>query len=137
MRKTYCKSVVCILASVLMLLSISPIASATDIMPIYERVSSANCTFSISSTGKAEAYFSVTAQVADSVHGTMEIKKLVDGEWVTVTSWTGSNTQRLSNTYTRYVMSGYFYKLFVTVDIYTSNGVYCETVYLESNQVFY
>ena len=137
MKKIWSKKFACAIMSVIMLLGVLPTANATDIMPIYERVSSATCSFTISSAGKAEAFVSVTAERTDTVRGTIEIKRFVSGEWVTVASWTETSTRSLRDTYTRYVLSGYSYKLFATVDIYTSDGVYCETVYLESNQVLY
>ena len=131
------KKVLSAFLCVVMLFSIATTAGATAVMPRYQSIMSASCGLVISSSGKADAILTVTAQRSDSLSGTIELKRFTGGAWETVATWTPSATGSLRGTFSRYVVSGYLYKVFTTVDVYASDGTFIESIDLESNDVLY
>ena len=136
MMRSRINKVMCMFMSLVALVSISVTAGATDIMPIYERVVYATCSLNSESSRQLEGSVLVSTARMDELRGTVELKRNVNGTWVTVATWNDIATVDFRCTFTKYVLSGYTYKLFGTVDVYSSSGQYCETVYLESDPIY-
>ena len=131
------KKVLSAFLCIVMLFSIATTAGATAVMPRYQSIISASCALTISSSGKADAAVKVTAQSSDSLSGTIELKRFTGGAWETVKTWTPTATRSLIGTFSRYVVSGYMYKVFASVDVYASDGTFIESIDMESNYVLY
>lgn len=107
------------------------------IQPRYTYIFSIMSDLTISSTGRTSDYGYV--KMYDSSYTcdlTMELQQK-DGSWNTIKEWTtsGSGTVELDKIW--YVLSGYTYRVKVTVDVYNSAGKLVETESAYSLEVSY
>lgn len=135
--KTRVKRIACLVACVALVCSMASTAGAAAVTPRFQRISSAFCALTISESGLANAGVKVTAYATDRMQGMVELKRFTNGGWENVATWSANATRSLNQVFSRYVLSGYTYKVFATVDVYLADGSYCESVNLESNEVFY
>lgn len=78
----------------------------------------------------------VSSGMTDTVNITMKLQRYNNGSWTTLNTWTGSGTRSCSVPGQLYVTSGYTYRNYVVVTVYTSSGSYVETAYA-SNSKYY
>lgn len=137
MKKSIISKGFCTVLCLIAIFEIAITAGAIEVMPFYNQVNTARCSLDISAAGKATAEVTVTTREYASLQGTIQLKKVTDNGEQTVATWSASGSMRLSETRTCFVTSGYAYKLYASVSIYSTGGVYCETVYLESDEIYY
>lgn len=136
MKTSNFNRIVCLIMSIVTIASTAITASAANVMPIYERIVYTSCFLDSASSGQLKGSVAVSTIDAEELRGTVELKRSVNGTWVTVATWSSTANEDFRCAFTKYVLSGYTYKLYGTVDVYSSNGQYCETVYLESDPIY-
>ena len=91
---------------------------------------------SISSSGRATCTghaYAISGYTCDS---TLELQQKNGFSWKTIKTWSTS-AQYANFNETRYVTSGYTYRLKLSADVFNSNGVLVESVYDYSTQASY
>jgi len=123
-----------------MLMAVSgPVASAAEAQPYYVAIGSMHANISDPVNGRIPCYGSVFVRRGYKADLTLELMQKQNGSWDSIKSWetsgSGAGTIELSKSY--YVVSGYEYKVLVSVDIYTTSGTYVESETLESGSLYY
>lgn len=72
----------------------------------------------------------------DSVYVTIKLQRMANNTWTTLHTWSGSGTGHCAVSGSWNVVSGYTYRNFTTVTVYTASGSYVETVYKTSSQYY-
>ena len=131
----------CLIAIFCLLLSSASAAApaAETVQPRYTNIIQYYADLEITSAGRADCYVYIKlANTTDSVTLTMTLQRSSDKtNWSDVKSWstTGKSTVYLDESY--YVVSGYYYQLVATANVYTSAGSLAETASTPSGTVKY
>ena len=94
--------------------------------PRYEVIAYISSSLEVSSSGRASCGAVATVLPGYTVDLTAELQQKEDGRWETIHDWETSGSGRVSVSGPWYVMSGYSYRLKVTVTVYDSNGNFVE-----------
>lgn len=108
------------------------------VTPLYTGLVNVQAYLSISGSGKASCTASARLRSGYTGTVTMELQRSTNKtSWSTIQPWTssGSGTVELSKSY--YVTPGYYYQVYVTVQVKTTSGSYVETAYKTSVSVTY
>lgn len=91
----------------------------------------------ITSSGKSSIFGSIFARTAEKTRVTCELKRYLNGQWVTYKSWTNTENLRICSVLEDYyVPKGYSYKLFVYGEAWV-NGVLVDTPVYITDTVYY
>ena len=133
-----------ILILVLVLTSVASAASANSptteaIQPRWTRIFSLTASLDISSSGRADCSSNAMLRISgDSADLTMSLQRSSNGtSWTTVKTWTESGRGSISMDESWYVLSGYFYRVKATVEVYNSSGTLVESATAYSATVEY
>lgn len=123
---------------------INPIVVSADYKPAsraiarYKAITDITAEVSISSDGVATCHGVARTTSTDySCILTMELQRKVKGSWEPVYTWEkeGSLSASLYKDYA--VTSGYYYRVYVTVEVYDEDGTLLDDANLSSNIQFY
>lgn len=126
MKQVKLNGILCILLTLCMLVSIASAAVPTEdgIQPYYIKIVSFSTNFSVSSSGYADCYSNVTLDnTYDTAELTMELQRSSDqSNWETIKDWTNSGKCTVELDKGWYVTSGYYYRIHITADVYSTSG---------------
>lgn len=126
MKEVKLKSILCILVilSVLVSAASATVSDEDQIQPYYIRISSISTDFSVSSSGYADCYGQVELyNTTDTAELTMELQRSSDqSNWETIKDWSASGKCVVELDKGWYVASGYYYRIHITANVYTSSG---------------
>jgi len=109
-----------------MLVSIASAAVSTgdSIQPRFIKITRLSTDFSVSSSGYADCYSSVTLDnTSDTAELTMELQRSTNkSDWETIKDWTASGKCVVTLDKGWYVVSGYYYRIHITADVYSTSG---------------
>ena len=129
--KCFTRILTVVLALCMLTFTFSTVSAATPtVQPRYQRICYFSTSLTISSSGRATCYGSVTPwDTTDIVDLTAELQRAPQGgTWTTIKTWTNSGSVSVSVDKDWYVASGYYYRVRVTADIYTADGTFVEGV---------
>lgn len=110
---------------------------ATDVpTPYYDATAKISASLSISSSGLASCGGSI--RLSDSscyANLTLKLQKNTSNGWSTLYTWTQSDATSISGS--RYVTSGYTYRVVCSANVYKSSGTYVESPFATSSKVYY
>lgn len=139
MRKGHVKLFVFMLVIAMLASSVSVFAIDSTIVPLrYEKVMECAAALKISSRGYAAC--SGELQLRNGATADMTVTLLSSenkSSWTPVDSWETSGSSWLVIDDGCYVMSGKYYAVKVSADVYSSDGTFIEHVYTTSNIVQY
>jgi len=139
MKKTRSR-LLSLLLAIILIASVVPVqAASSDIAPYrYDYVSSCSIFLNISSRGLATCTSNVVLRRNVDAEMTVTLYKSTDKRnWDYVTSWDTSGSSSLVLEKSYYVMSGYYYKAELNVDVYNSSGSFLENVTSNSSIQYY
>lgn len=148
MKKRTLRSIALMLVVCLVIPSFFAMAGAADYAPLrYDTSSICAATLAISSSShlaECEGVISLYSQYRNgTIDATLGLCKSSDRKtWSVEKSWDyngpgyNGTTSAFTITRNRYVESGYYYKVTLTVDVYDSNGTYIETLRAASSVLY-
>jgi len=118
-----------VLTLCMILLSATAVAAASSnlsVAPRYISMGSFAATLSINDSGNATASGSVSVFKGYTAEAFMELQQKNSGNWTTICDWSAEN---ISGTFSknRYVVSGYEYRVKLSVDVYDKSGALIES----------
>lgn len=126
MKRVKLKSILCILVILCVLVSAASAAGSDEdqIQPYFIRIASLSTDFSVSSSGYADCYGEVEMHnTSDTAELTMELQRSSDqSNWETIKDWTASGKCVVTLDKGWYVVSGYYYRIHITADVYSTSG---------------
>lgn len=126
MKQFNVKSILCILVILCVLVSTASatVSDEEQIQPYFIRIASLSTSFSVSSAGYADCYGEVEMHnTTDTAELTMELQRSSDkSNWETIKDWTNSGKCTVELDKGWYVASGYYYRIHITADVYSSSG---------------
>ena len=139
MKKTRSRFLSLLLAVILIASAIPVQAASSDIAPYrYDYVSSCSIFLNISSRGLATCTSDISLRRGVNAEMTVTLYKSTNKRnWDYVTSWDTSGSSSLVLEKSYYVMSGYYYKAELSVDVYNSSGSFLENVTSTSSIKYY
>ena len=78
----------------------------------------------------------VSSGSSDTVYVSVKLQRMANNTWTTLKTWSNSGTGHCIVSASWNVVSGYTYRNFTTVTVYTASGSYVETVYKTSSQFY-
>ena len=113
------------------------VAMASDVpTPYYDSTASISAGLSISSSGLASCSGRIRLSESSCYANlTLQLQKYTSNGWSPVYTWTQSNATSISGS--RYVTSGYNYRVICSANVYTSSGTYVESPSATSSTVYY
>lgn len=131
MKRVKFNGILCTLVTLCMLISIASAAVPTEdpIQPLYIKITRLSTDFSVTSSGYADCYSKVTLDnTSDTAELTMELQRSSNqSNWETIKDWTISGKRTVELDKGWYVASGYYYRIHITANVYTSSGSLVET----------
>jgi len=125
---------VCLLVS-----AISPILALGNdaVQPRYVRMRGLDAGVALTEFSRADCQSTVeTMRIGDTATLTMELQRSSDGSaWSPVASWSTAGSGYLSLDKSRYVTSGYYYRVVASASVYDSAGTLMETASVVSEIV--
>lgn len=111
----------------------------TNAFPRYVGIMQINANLTISSNGRATCDSKVTLNSpVYRADATMTLCRSSNGaSWTPIKSWSASGKSDVELSENYYVLSGYYYKVAVTAEVYDASSKLLETVSSESNIVCY
>lgn len=106
--------------------------------PLYAGLVNVQAYLSINGSGKASC--TATARLRSGYTGTvtMELQRSTNKtSWSTIQPWTASGSGTVELSKSCYVVPGYYYQVYVTVQVKTTSGSYVETAYKASVSTIY
>jgi len=104
----------------------------------YSHISSVSANINITSAGKAMCFGQTyVTSSANTATVTVSLQQNSGGTWSTIKSWSNSGSGTVTVDKEWYVLSGYSYRVFVSVSVYNSNGTLLESASLYSMTVKY
>lgn len=73
---------------------------------------------------------------SDTVYVSIKLQRMTNNTWTTLKTWYGSGTGCCVVSANWNVVSGYTYRNFTTITVYTASGSYVETTYVTSSQYY-
>ena len=135
MKRKIMKRVFCVLLSVVILAS-GFTAFAADISPRYDATSRITANLSINSSGLASCRGTIALRdLSYTATLTLHLQRYQGGSWTDVYSWSTSDAVTLSKS--RYVVSGYSYRVVTSATVYSASGAYIESPSATSSTVYY
>ena len=130
------KRLFCVLMAVAILASGMTVAAADIPTPYYDATARITASLSISTSGLASCSGAITLSDSScSASLTMKLQQYTSSGWSTIETWSTSNSTRLSKT--RYVTSGYYYRVVTSANVYNSSGKYVESPSATSTSKYY
>lgn len=128
-------------AALCLLVSAASAAVPTEdtVQPRYTGISKLTADLSISSSGYASCYGYVRLSSSSySANMTVELQRSGNGtSWTTIKDWSTSGSYTLELDKGWYVVSGYYYQVVTTVEVYNSSGSLVGTAPGSSVSVYY
>ena len=147
MKKRTLRSIALVLVFCLVIPSFFAMAGAADYTPLrYDTSSLCSASLVVSSSNYAECKGTISLYSkyrSGTIDASLALCKSSDQKyWSIEKSWDyngpgyDGTTDAFPITRNRYVVSGYYYKVIFTVDVYDSNGTYIETLRAASNVLY-
>lgn len=130
------KRLVSVLLSIVVL-TVGITATAIDIpSPCYDGTTRISASLTISSTGRANCNGTIVLSSSSySSDLTMKLQRSTGSGWSTVYTWNKDDASTISGS--RYVTSGYYYRVVVSANVYDASGNYIESPSATSSSVYY
>lgn len=136
MKAKLIRRLLCLMLATTILASGMAVMAADVPTPYYNATAKISASLSISSSGLASCGGSI--RLSDSscyANLTLQLQKYTSNGWSPVYTWTQSNATSISGS--RYVTSGYNYRVICSANVYTSSGTYVESPSATSSTVYY
>lgn len=137
-RATY--KLIPLVLAVIILFTTTTVYAATwpEIDLCYEGLARSAVTLDISDTGLAQCTAKATLSSGYSANVTATLQQSTDRvSWDSIKEWSGSGTRIVTAQGIYYVLSGYYYRLKVTIELYNSNSELVDTVPAYSTTKYY
>lgn len=126
MKRIKFNDILCVLVILCMLVSMASAAVPTDnqIQPCFIRITRLSTSFTVSASGYADCYGRVELDnLTDSAELTVELQRSSDqSNWETIKDWSASGKCAVELNKGWYVASGYYYRIHITADVYSTAG---------------
>lgn len=136
MKQRIRNRLVCILVVMAILTSGMTVMATDTATPYYDATTRISASLTISSSGLASC--SGTIRLSDSscyANLTLKLQRYENHAWTTVYTWTENDATSISGS--RYVTSGYYYRVVHSANVYSSSGKYIESPSVTSSSKYY
>lgn len=141
MKRVKLSSILCMALILCLMISMAYAAAPAEdpVQPQFIKIVHLITDFTVSSSGYADCYSKVTLDnSSDTAELKMELQRSTDEkDWETIKDWSTSSKYSAKLDKGWYVLSGYYYRIHITANVYSSSGSLVDSATKDSDSVRY